>query len=133
MSSLKELMKTNLVIIDHEEHDDLMSWRKEMRFSFSIPNWFSGMKMRSFMDGDQPSYSRASQIEDNFRELGITNFLSLADYPVDGDTLRYFFTNREDASLALNDVEEWMDDFRQYAAESAEAQELQESHHFWNS
>ena len=112
--TLGELKKSNLVIIDHAEHDDLLSWRKEMRFSFSIPNEISGMKMHYSFDGDQPSYARAREFSEAFEELGITGFFSLADYPRDGDTLRYFFTTLEDAREALNYIHQEIDNISQW-------------------
>jgi hypothetical protein len=70
------------------------------QFTIQVPNEVSGMSIKSFMDGDQPIYANAHQIEARFTLAGLDGYRSLADYPRDGNTLRYLFETEGEADLA---------------------------------
>ena len=74
-------------------------WCAGYDWSARVPNDISGLAMVPCMDGDQPSYRNAGYIEQLFQLAGLT-FKSVADYPKDGNTLRYLFLTESDADLA---------------------------------
>ena len=76
------------------------SFKETKPFTVQVPNEVSKMELKSFMDGDHPIYHNAHAIESRFIVSGLTDFESLADYPRDGNTLRYFFENESEAELA---------------------------------
>ena len=76
------------------------SFKETKPFTIQVPNEVSKMRIKSFMDGDHPIYENAHAIEVRFIVSGLTDFESLADYPRDGNTLRYFFETEGEAELA---------------------------------
>ena len=81
------------------------SFKETKPFTIQVPNEVSKMTIKSFMDGDHPIYENAPLIEARFIVSGLTDFDSLADYPRDGNTLRYFFETESEAELAAAIVE----------------------------
>jgi len=74
-------------------------WCAGFDWSSRVPNDISGLVMVQCMDGDQPSYNNAPYIEQLFDLAGL-EYRSVADYPKDGNTLRYLFKTESDADLA---------------------------------
>lgn len=75
-------------------------WCEGYDYSIQIPNELSGLEMIPSMDGDQPSYRNKEQIQSRFIVAGLDDFKSVADYPRDGNTLRYMFESECEADLA---------------------------------
>lgn len=85
------------------------SFKESKQFTIQVPNEISGLELIPTMDGDQPSYRNKEQIQSRFIVAGLDNFESIADYPRDGNTLRFFFENECEAELAaaiVNGMEE---------------------------
>lgn len=82
------------------------NWCAGFDWSVQVPNDISGLTMHSTMDGDQPSYNRefTRKVECLFQVCGL-HFKSVADYPKDGNTLRYMFTTESAADLAIAIIE----------------------------
>lgn len=76
------------------------NWCAGYDYSIQVPNELSGLEMVRCMDGDQPSYRNARNIEARFNVAGLDDFKSIADYPRDGNTLRYMFESECEADLA---------------------------------
>ena len=75
------------------------NWCAGFDWSVRIPNDISDLELYPTMDGDQPTYKNAPYIEWLF-DLGGLKYKSVADYPKDGNTLRYMFKTESDADLA---------------------------------
>lgn len=76
------------------------SFKESHQHTIQIPNEISGLEMIPCMDGDQPSYRNKRQIDSQFIVAGLDGFQTIADYPRDGNTLRYFFETENEAELA---------------------------------
>ena len=77
-------------------------WCAGFDWSVQVPNDISGLTMHSTMDGDQPAYNRdfTGTVENLFQVCDL-EFKSVADYPKDGNTLRYLFKTESAADLAI--------------------------------
>jgi hypothetical protein len=81
-------------------------WSSDYAWSVQIPHDISGYELQHMLDGDQPAYSRAftGALENMLQAAGV-QFRSVADYPKDGNTLRYLFLTESAAKLAAELVE----------------------------
>lgn len=69
-------------------------------WSVQIPNSLSGMRLKDYLDGAQPHYDNADYLEALLHYVGIFDFDTIADYPKDGNTLRFTFADEGNASTA---------------------------------
>lgn len=81
-------------------------WASDYAWSVQIPHHISGYELHHLLDGDQPAYSKAftGNLE-NMLQLAGVKFRSVADYPKDGNTLRYLFITENAANLAAELVD----------------------------
>lgn len=75
-------------------YSDVPAW------SVQIPNSLSGMWLKDYLDGQQPMYDNSDYLETLLHYVGIFDFDTIADYPKDGNTLRFTFTDEKDAITA---------------------------------
>ena len=75
-------------------YSDVPAW------SVQVPNSVSGMTLKEYMDGSQPHYDNARCLETLLHYVGIFDFDTVADYPKDGNTLRFTFAEEKEAITA---------------------------------
>lgn len=75
-------------------YSDVPAW------SVQIPNSLSGMHLKDYLDGQQAHYDNADYLETLLHYVGIFDFDTIADYPKDGNTLRFTFADEKDAITA---------------------------------
>lgn len=75
-------------------------WCEDMPYSVRLPHKLSGFSMYQSMDGDQPCYENSGLLESLLHYAGVTDFDTVADYPRDGNTLRFMFRTIIDATTA---------------------------------
>ena len=79
------------------------------KYSIKIPNYCSGYKSVTTMDGEQPSYN--GNVDTLLSNLSLDADSGLADYPRHGDTMRVFYNDLEKAQAALFFIKSYAQDF----------------------
>tara|TARA_R100000234_G_scaffold24611_1_gene14229 strand:- start:205 stop:600 length:396 start_codon:yes stop_codon:yes gene_type:complete len=70
------------------------------KYSIKLPNKMTGLRLTSYMDGEQPGYENTAYLN-MLEEYDIYYDKSCADYPRHDDTKRIFYKDLEKAQAAL--------------------------------
>ena len=83
-----------IIEVSPNPYSDLPAW------SVQVPNSLSGMYLKDYLDGQQAHYKNSDSLEALLHYVGIFDFDTIADYPKDGNTLRFLFADEGEASTA---------------------------------